>query len=771
MQLSIFVLLFFFSYHFNIGFTMIPLSNTLTKHDAFIELRYTIGNKYYQLSAPFDSQSVTDSHLLIKRTFTSISQDSFEIEYTIEPTNNHQEDSSLIKLHHFEVFFDTDFNNNTIMAEGFQCWSQTREMDKTTTLPKIQSTVAWITKFDLQGDYNFFKYSGKRGVIHSTGYTYIRNTQDDSILFLGSLSENNGYSYFKVDFNSHRFAIYKDIEGKTLPTNDKLTFTYFGTQHHDQSVLWQRYANQYLPTLDNKITMTKPPSISGWTSWYNFYEAVTEKDVLDSIDGFVEYGYPVDLIQVDDGYETAIGDWLDVDAVKFPNGMKFIADEIKHRTDNKAIPGIWLAPFAVGLKSSIIKNHPDWLVYQSDGTPLLAGPNWGGFRALDIYHPEVRDYLQRVFDTVIEDWGYKFLKLDFIFAAAMVPRQGKSRGEIMWDAVTLITELTKKRALLLGSGLSLPSVWGRMDYNRVSSDASPWWDHSLLRIANVRERVATYNALVSTLNRWPMNNVMFGNDPDVYFIRSNNNKLTTDERYTLVMINNLLGQMALMSDNVARYTKEEHDLYSKTFPKVVVKMDHMDRLGADVYRLHYTCNGRSYITVTNISPLPYRFLLPTLTTSQRSSSNNDNIDVIYFEYKNALLKGDKPSVQWIDAKLEIPLIIRSHETRTFMKVEDDFVGSTGHIIPGWEMESYIRQGVHQDLAHIKLRKPRIQHSDIYLYFKASGYMANGKQGDNVEMDSKIFIDDRKVNTIQLLTKNDDISIPFPILQVTYSKHS
>jgi alpha-galactosidase len=384
-----------------------------------------------------------------------------------------------------------------------------------------------------------------------------------------------------------------------------------------------------------------------------------------------------------------------------------------------------------------------------------------------------------VFDTVIDDWGYKFLKLDFIFAAAILPRQGKTRGELMWDAITLIDELTNKRALLLGCGVTLPAVWGRFDYSRVSSDASPWWDHSILRMANVRERVATYNALVSTLNRWPMNNAVFGSDPDVFFIRSNNNQLTADERYTLVVINNVLGQMALMSDNVDLYSAEEHDLYSKTFPKARVLMDRMDRIGPDVYRLHYTCGGRSYITVTNISPLPYRFILPTTTTTD--TFNDDNI---YFEYSNPLLKTSskkkssttKDSVQWINANQKTPLHIRPHQTRTFMLITDDFAGSTGHIIPGWEIESIDKKGTHHDLTFIKLRHPRTQKTDIQFYFKdqpttttAAVPSANANDSAGDKDDPKIFIDDKKINDLQYLTDKVDGQVSlFPRIRLNHS---
>ena len=36
--------------------------------------------------------------------------------------------------------------------------------------------------------------------------------------------------------------------------------------------------------------------------------------------------------------------------------------------------------------------------------------------------PEFRDYLRNAFETIINDeWGYRLLKLDFLYAACIVP--------------------------------------------------------------------------------------------------------------------------------------------------------------------------------------------------------------------------------------------------------------------------------------------------------------------------------------------------------------
>ncbi|KAI9481337.1 MAG: glycoside hydrolase superfamily, partial [Benjaminiella poitrasii] len=451
-----------------------------------------------------------------------------------------------------------------MMAEGFQCWSTTKEMDNYNRLAAIPSVVAWFTKFNLQGDYDFFNYSGQLGHIHSTGYTYLRDTHSNHIVFLGSVSEESGYTYYKTELNNNKFSIYKDIDGKNLKKGETLSIKiYIGRKENIKGLrsIWKHYAEYY----DPKHEFSNPRHLTGWSSWYNYYERVTENDVVTSLNAFKDHKYPIDVFQIDDGFESQIGDWLDIDTLKFPRGMKALADDIK---EQNYIPGLWLAPYAVGFRSKIVTNHPEWLLkYPENGSFVVAGPNWGGFYAIDIYNTEARRYLQHVFDQVIDVWGYKLLKLDFLFAAAMIPRLGKSRGEIMWDAMDLITELTHKRALLLGSGVTLPSTWGRLEYSRVSSDASPWWDDSVLRLSHVRERVSTNNAITSTLNRWPMGSTIFGSDPDVFFVRSNNNKLTEEEKHTLLSINIVFGQLTLMSDNVNLYDKQEHKLYSSIFPK------------------------------------------------------------------------------------------------------------------------------------------------------------------------------------------------------------
>src|SRR4029078_5357065 len=77
-------------------------------------------------------------------------------------------------------------------------------------------------------------------------------------------------------------------------------------------------------------------------------------------------------VQIDDGYQADIGDWLSVNE-KFPRGMDWLASEI---TRAGYTPGLWVPPFLLAESSATFAQHPDWVVRGEDGAPALATHNW-----------------------------------------------------------------------------------------------------------------------------------------------------------------------------------------------------------------------------------------------------------------------------------------------------------------------------------------------------------------------------------------------------------
>ena len=244
-----------------------------------------------------------------------------------------------------------------------------------------------------------------------------------------------------------------------------------------------------------------------------------------------------------------MGDWLSTDAVKFPEGMKTTADSIK---EAGMIPGIWLAPFVCEEKSAVCKEHPDWIVRDKKGEKVRGGSNWSGFYALDIYNEEVREYLRQVFDVIVNVWGYKLLKLDFLYAACIVPREDKTRGRIMADGMGLLRELSGD-ALILGCGVPTASAFGTVDYCRIGTDVSLDWDD---------KRPSTKNSILNSVFRRQLSGRAFINDPDVFLLRDSNTSMTAEQKRTLAAVNALCGGVLFTSDNFAEYGQWQKDMLS-----------------------------------------------------------------------------------------------------------------------------------------------------------------------------------------------------------------
>jgi alpha-galactosidase len=62
-----------------------------------------------------------------------------------------------------------------------------------------------------------------------------------------------------------------------------------------------------------------PTTVSGWCSWYYYWQGVSEADVIANLEDLASHRdeLPIDYVQIDDGYQAGIGDWLTMNQ-KFP---------------------------------------------------------------------------------------------------------------------------------------------------------------------------------------------------------------------------------------------------------------------------------------------------------------------------------------------------------------------------------------------------------------------------------------------------------------------
>jgi alpha-galactosidase len=477
-----------------------------------------------------------------------------------------------------KLYLDTDVHltgRNKVFLNGYQSWTESREFQLSERIPRLNKFVRPLLK--PYGDYGFYRI---RGTLQSWTYTYYRD--GNRIDFAGSLSENTGFTIFEY-YQGKGLRIIKDCKDLSIHRSYE-AFDLFLVDDEEDKVFDIYFAMMNLP---------KPRigSCTGWTSWYHYYTRITEDIILNNLAAFHEKKIPIDFFQIDDGYESAVGDWLNINP-KFPRGMKHLAFEIK-KCGYKA--GLWLAPFVCDKRSRIYKSHPEWIIAKAG-----YNPGWNGFfYTLDFYNPEVRAYLKKVFRVVFDEWQYDLVKLDFLYAVALHNRKDKTRGQIMHEAMAFLRELAGDK-LILGCGVPLGSAFGMVDYCRIGSDVGLAWEDKLLKLFHYRERVSTINSLTSTIGRRHLNGRAFYNDPDVFILRSKNNQLTPDQRYTLFLLNNIYGSLLFTSDNINEYTPDELITYESIFPLVqknIVKVIRENNLLKTIF----TVEDRHYLLLTNLA--------------------------------------------------------------------------------------------------------------------------------------------------------------------------
>lgn len=485
-----------------------------------------------------------------------------------------------VKVQSLSITIPYDFKaDDRLFLNGYQSWTDCREYfpdDKPSYLSPFFKPFIMMTSFRSSGDYTFVEYATEAGHFHGFSYGYVRRGEQYDLF--ASLNERTGYTIFRFNTKENTIVVEKDLEGIAID-GEYTVLDIVNLQGTMDEVFDKWFALMDIP----KATA---PICNGYTTWYNYYPNINDKIVTQDLEALSSVDAEIDIFQIDDGYQTNVGDWLSVDPKKFPCGMKVVADKI-HKKGMKA--GIWLAPFGAQYVSEVAKNHPDWIIRDKKGRPVRCGLNWGGFYALDIENPEAREYIRHFFDVILNDWGYDLVKLDFLYAAAIVPNHNKTRGQLMCEAMDFLRECVGDKQIL-GCGVPLFPAFGKVDYCRIGADMGLKWKSQTF---THRENVSTTHTLCNTIFRRALDGRAFRNDPDVFLLRENNMHCTFEQRQIIAKVNKLFGSVLFISDNVDDYKPVQMETLCETFRKddiQILKAEFMTT-NQDVLDIDYIING------------------------------------------------------------------------------------------------------------------------------------------------------------------------------------
>jgi len=136
----------------------------------------------------------------------------------------------------------------------------------------------------------------------------------------------------------------------------------------------------------------------------------TTQRLLPLIDAAAAVG--AEVFCIDAGWYDDSGEWWDSvgawtpSSVRFPNGLAEVIDHIRARG---MVPGLWLEPEVVGIKSPVAAELPPEAFLQRAGTRIVEQDRYH----LDLRHPAARAHLDAVVDRLVDEFGVGYFKLDY----------------------------------------------------------------------------------------------------------------------------------------------------------------------------------------------------------------------------------------------------------------------------------------------------------------------------------------------------------------------
>jgi len=398
------------------------------------------------------------------------------------------------------------------------------------------------------GHYRLFE---PEGAITAHGLLMVTPPNEKTLLLAACSCDR-----FSVKFSlfPDRFEMIIDMEGFELAP---------GKSCRLESYVYNTGADcaELLDALTAEIQRHHPPlrfktPPTGWCSWYCFGPNVTEKQVLDNLDVIATSVPELRNVQVDDGYQSAMGDWLETGAA-FGGGVQRVLKKIREKGFE---PAIWVGPFIAEAASKVFRDHPDWFIKDAEGKPLPSDRvTFGGWRhgpwyALDGTHPEAQQHLEHVFRTMREEWGCTYFKLDANFWGAMHGGHfydpHATRIEAYRRGMAAILRGAGKDSFILGCNHPIWPSFGLIHGSRSSNDISRDWP------------TFAHTARENLSRNW-QNGQLWWNDPDCLVLTGS---LTDDEFQFHATALYATGGMLLSGDDLTQLSPERLQMLKKLLP-------------------------------------------------------------------------------------------------------------------------------------------------------------------------------------------------------------
>ena len=191
------------------------------------------------------------------------------------------------------------------------------------------------------------------------------------------------------------------------------------------------------------------------------------------------------------------------------------------------------------------------------------------YYALDCTNPEVQEHLREIFRTIVQDWGYEYLKLDFIYAAALEGEyfnMQATRAQSYRIGMETIREAVGDKIFILGCGAPIFQSIGLVNGMRVSGDVDPSWLQWTRTVIGSDFVPGVANVMKNSILRYFFHNKFWVNDPDCLLVRKDKTRLNIEEVKTLTSVIGLTGGQLFLSDNLSTLCEDRLKFFSSLLP-------------------------------------------------------------------------------------------------------------------------------------------------------------------------------------------------------------
>ena len=298
----------------------------------------------------------------------------------------------------------------------------------------------------------------------------------------------------RLAFRDGEIVVTADGEGRLLRAGETIALEKIRLAEDED---WQDALFAYADAIarENHIKLNPRRSWIGWGTWDYYGRNWTAETVTSNLDALLKIHPQATLLQIDGGWWPQRGDYFGVRESLQPDGMKKLAAAIRAKG---LTAGIHLDGMRGDAKAQVAREHPDYFLRDQRGAMLVdATTNVGeslDYTFFDYSNPAARDYMRRALNGIRHDWGFDYIKIDFLrfglnaFIQPRIERSGEPREIVPFDrALTSVErfhlgmaafrEGMGADAYFLGCSAVFGPVFGHVDGLRSGADIGPNFKH------------------------------------------------------------------------------------------------------------------------------------------------------------------------------------------------------------------------------------------------------------------------------------------------------